>query len=129
MAFGTLRPAPCCGKRLLVVRATAAAEAPPAQQIRIKLKSYQKENIQQAVDQIMTAANSTGARATGPVFLPTRRRIYCVLRSPHVNKDSREHFETRTHQRLLDIKELTAQTIDELMRLDLPAGVDVEVKL
>lgn len=58
-----------------------------------------------------------------------RRRIYCVLRSPHVNKDSREHFETRTHQRLLDIKNLTAQTIDELMQLDLPAGVDVEVKL
>jgi small subunit ribosomal protein S10 len=58
-----------------------------------------------------------------------RRRIYCVLRSPHVNKDSREHFETRTHQRLLDLTDLTAQTIDELMKLDLPAGVDVEVKL
>lgn len=58
-----------------------------------------------------------------------RRRIYCVLRSPHVNKDSREHFETRTHQRMIDIKNLTAQTIDELMQLDLPAGVDVEVKL
>ena len=58
-----------------------------------------------------------------------RRRIYCVLRSPHVNKDSREHFETRTHSRLVDIRNLTAQTIDELMQLDLPAGVDVEVKL
>ena len=58
-----------------------------------------------------------------------RRRIYCVLRSPHVNKDSREHFEIRTHQRLVDVRNLTAQTIDELMRLDLPAGVDVEVKL
>ncbi|KAK9803287.1 hypothetical protein WJX72_008121 [[Myrmecia] bisecta] len=64
-----------------------------------------------------------------PVPLPTKRRIYCVLRSPHVNKDSREHFETRTHQRLLDIKNLTSQTIDKLMQLDLPAGVDVEVKL
>ena len=61
--------------------------------------------------------------------LACRRRIYCVLRSPHVNKDSREHFEKRTHSRLLDIKNLTAQTIDELMQLDLPAGVDVEVKL
>lgn len=58
-----------------------------------------------------------------------RRRIYCVLRSPHVNKDSREHFETRTHSRMVDIRNLTAQTIDELMQLDLPAGVDVEVKL
>jgi len=226
------------------VRAAAAAEAPPAQQIRIKLKSarplcllrkersarpwmckrmgattwpaewpvrcagYEKENLAEAVEQvrgptsharlgmpgaerrtqaacvagcwlralraaagrerckaeperadaqIKSAASSTGARASGPVFLPTRRaprslrhperpqrlhcqarlraprgrrrRIYCVLRSPHVNKDSREHFETRTHQRLLDLTDLTAQTIDELMKLDLPAGVDVEVKL
>eukprot|EP00884_Botryococcus_braunii_P002688 jgi/Botrbrau1/1241/Bobra.0163s0034.1 len=103
--------------------------APAQQKIRIKLKSYNTNLIKQSCDQILEAAKSTGARVSGPVPLPTRRRIYCVLRSPHVNKDSREHFETRMHQRLIDIKDLTAQTIDELMQLDLPSGVDVEVKL
>ena len=72
---------------------------------------------------------ATGARISGPVPLPTKRRIYCVLRSPHVNKDSREHFETRTHQRLIDIYDITSMTVDRLMQLDLPAGVDVQVKL
>lgn len=66
---------------------------------------------------------------SGPVRLPTRRKIFCVLRSPHVNKDSREHFEIRTHQRLIDLHNPSAQTIDSLMSLDLPAGVDIEVKL
>lgn len=73
-------------------------------------------------------ASSVGHSANQYVLV-LRRRIYCVLRSPHVNKDSREHFETRTHQRLIDIRDLTAQTVDELMQLDLPSGVDVEVKL
>ena len=83
--------------------------------------------------QLYTLQAMTGPRTHYPgIEVPCyccRRRIYCVLRSPHVNKDSREHFEKRTHSRLLDIKNLTAQTIDELMQLDLPAGVDVEVKL
>lgn len=70
-----------------------------------------------------------GARMTGPVPLPTRRRIYTVLRSPHVNKDSREQFERRSHFRLMDLKDLSSQTVEKLMSLDLPAGVDIDVKL
>ncbi|CAK0772637.1 hypothetical protein CVIRNUC_003984 [Coccomyxa viridis] len=116
-----------CRTQSLSVKATATSATD--QKIRIKLKSYKAHLLQESVGLITEAARSTGASAGGPVYLPTRRRIYCVLRSPHVNKDSREHFETRTHQRMMDIKNLTAQTIDELMQLDLPAGVDVEVKL
>ncbi|GKF28050.1 30S ribosomal protein S10, chloroplastic, partial [Tanacetum coccineum] len=79
--------------------------------------------------QIMDAARTTNAKTMGPVPLPTKKRIYCVLKSPHVHKDTRFHFEIRTHQRLIDILHPTAQTIDSLMQLDLRAGVDVEVKL
>lgn len=75
------------------------------------------------------SSQATGATVSGPIPLPTRKRIYCVLRSPHVNKDSREHFEIRTHQRLIDIKDISSMTVDKLMQLDLPAGVDVQVKL
>ena len=82
-----------------------------------------------ACDKIIDAAKATEASISGPVPLPTKRRIYCVLRSPHVNKDSREHFETRTHHRLIDVHQPTAQTIDALMGLELPAGVEIEVKL
>ncbi|CAD7697587.1 unnamed protein product [Ostreobium quekettii] len=78
---------------------------------------------------IIDVASATGAKVSGPVPLPTRRKLYCVLRSPHVNKDSREHFEIRIHQRLIDIKDLSAQTLDRLMELDIPAGVDANVKL
>ena len=78
---------------------------------------------------ILDAARSTETKIMGPVPLPTKRRVYCVLRSPHVNKDSREHFEIRTHQRLIDLENPNAGTIDALMQLDIPAGVDVEVKL
>ncbi|KAG7673718.1 hypothetical protein Ndes2526B_g02825 [Nannochloris sp. 'desiccata'] len=109
--------------------AVAAAAAPANQKIRIKLKSYWVDLLQDSVEKIKEAAASTGATIAGPVPLPTRRRIYTVLRSPHVNKDSREQFELRTHQRLIDVKNLSSQTIDRLMQLDLPAGVDVEVKL
>lgn len=77
----------------------------------------------------MDAARTTNAKATGPVPLLKKKRVYCVLKSPHVHKDARFHFEIRTHQRLIDILYPTAQTIDSLMQLDLPAGVDVEVKL
>lgn len=85
--------------------------------------------IEDSCKQIMDAARNTNAKTMGPVPLPTKKRVYCVLKSPHVNKDARFHFEIRTHQRLIDILYPTAQTIDSLMQLDLPAGVDVEVKL
>lgn len=101
----------------------------PKHKIRIKLRSYWVPLIEDSCKQIMDAARNTNAKTMGPVPLPTKKRIYCVLKSPHVDKDARFHFEIRTHQRLIDILYPTAQTIDSLMQLDLPAGVDVEVKL
>ncbi|KAL8160129.1 hypothetical protein V2J09_001666 [Rumex salicifolius] len=101
----------------------------PKQKIRIKLRSYWVPLIEDSCKQIMDAAKNSNAKTMGPVPLPTKKRIYCVLKSPHVNKDARFHFEIRTHQRMIDILYPTAQTIDSLMQLDLPAGVDVEVKL
>ncbi|KAL4184782.1 hypothetical protein AMTRI_Chr10g2830 [Amborella trichopoda] len=101
----------------------------PKQKIRIKLRSYWVPLIEDSCKQIMDAAKTTNAKTMGPVPLPTKKRIYCVLKSPHVHKDARFHFEIRTHHRLIDILYPTAQTIDSLMQLDLPAGVDVEVKL
>ena len=100
-----------------------------AQKIRIKLRSFEHTSLREASDKILEAASKTGATVSGPVPLPTRRRLYCVLRSPHVNKNSMEHFQLLTHQRLIDVKSPSAQTIDALMQLDLPAGVDIEVKL
>ncbi|KAM3315195.1 hypothetical protein ACQJBY_033751 [Aegilops geniculata] len=104
-------------------------ELAPKQKIRIKLRSYWVPLIEDSCKQIIEAAKTTNAKTMGPVPLPTKKRIYCVLNSPHVHKDSRFHFEIRTHQRLIDIMYPTAQTIDSLMQLQLPAGVDVEVKL
>ncbi|KAL6313842.1 hypothetical protein AAG906_010261 [Vitis piasezkii] len=101
----------------------------PKQKIRIKLRSYWVPLIEDSCKQIMEAARTTNAKTMGPVPLPTKKKIFCVLKSPHVHKDARFHFEIRTHQRLIDILYPTAQTIDSLMQLDLPAGVDVEVKL
>ncbi|XP_062078811.1 small ribosomal subunit protein uS10c [Humulus lupulus] len=106
-----------------------ADKAAPKQKIRIKLRSYWVPLIEDSCKQIMDAARNSNAKTVGPVPLPTKKRIYCVLKSPHVHKDARFHFEIRTHQRLIDILYPTAQTIDSLMQLDLPAGVDVEVKL
>ncbi|KAL0924784.1 hypothetical protein M5K25_005642 [Dendrobium thyrsiflorum] len=103
--------------------------AAPKQKIRIKLRSYWVPLIEDSCKQILEAARSTNAKTMGPVPLPTKKRVYCVLKSPHVHKDARFHFEIRTHHRLIDIMYPTAQTIDSLMQLDLPAGVDVEVKL
>lgn len=99
------------------------------QRIRIRLKSYDHRLLDKSSDQIVDTAKRTGATVCGPVPLPTRKRIYCVLRSPHVDKKSREHFEIRVHKRLIDINDPTPTTADALMRLDLPAGVDIEVKL
>ena len=99
------------------------------QKIRIKLKSYDHATLDQSASEIVRTARRTGAVTSGPVPLPTARSIYTVLRSPHVDKKSREQFEIRTHKRLLDILEPTQQTIDALGKLDLAAGVDVEIKL
>jgi len=101
----------------------------PTQKIRIKLKAYDHKLLDQSAGEIIETARRTGARVAGPIPLPTVINKYCVLRSPHVNKKSREQFEIRTHKRLLDILEPTQQTVDALMRLDLSAGVDVEIKL
>ena len=106
-----------------------AQAAVQASKIRIRLRSFETNHMHNACDKIIEAAKSTEARISGPVPLPTKRRILCVLRSPHVNKDSREHFETRTHNRVIDVYEPTAQTVDALMGLELPAGVDIRVKL
>ena len=97
--------------------------------IRIRLKAYDHKLLDQSVQEILDAAKRTGARVSGPIPLPTEINRFCVLRSPHVDKKSREHFEMRTHKRLLDILDPTQQTIDALMKLDLSAGVDVEIKL
>ena len=107
----------------------AAANAARVPRIRIRLKSYDHRLLDRSADQIVDTAKRTGASVLGPVPLPTRKRIYCVLRSPHVDKKSREHFEIRIHKRLIDINDPTPTTADALMRLDLPAGVDMEVKL
>jgi small subunit ribosomal protein S10 len=99
------------------------------QKIRIRLKAYDHRILDQSTKEIVTTAERTGARVSGPIPLPTRMSRYTVLRSPHVDKKSREQFEIRTHARLVDILQPTPQTVDALMRLDLPAGVDVEIKL
>jgi small subunit ribosomal protein S10 len=96
--------------------------------IRIKLKAFDSKVLDQSVWEIVNTAKRTGARVRGPIPLPTVINKYCVLRSPHVDKKSREQFEIRTHKRLIDIVEPTQQTVDALMKLDLSAGVDVEIK-
>ncbi len=99
------------------------------EKIRIRLKSFDHNVIDRSAADIVRTAKTTGARISGPVPLPTRKTVYTVLRSPHVNKKSREQFETRIHKRLIDIFDSTPQTVDSLMKLDLPAGVDVEIKV
>ena len=98
------------------------------QKIRIRLKAYDHRILDQAASDITETAKRTGAKVVGPIPLPTRREDYTVLRSPHVNKKSRDQYQLKTHKRLLDILEPTAKTIDALRKLDLAAGVDVEIK-
>ena len=98
------------------------------QKIRIRLKAYDYRILDQSTHEIVETAKRTGARVVGPIPLPVRINRFTVLRSPHVDKKSREQFEVRTHKRLIDIFEPTPQTVDALMKLDLPAGVDVEIK-
>ena len=99
-----------------------------AGRIRIRLKAFDHAIIDQASADIVRTAEKTGAQVSGPIPLPTKTQRWTVLRSPHVDKKSREQFEIRTHKRLLDILEPTQDTVDALMKLDLPAGVDVEIK-
>jgi small subunit ribosomal protein S10 len=98
------------------------------QRIRIKLKAYDHAVLDQSTAEIVQTAKRTGAKISGPIPLPTKRSLYTVLRSPHVDKKSREQFEMRIHKRLIDITEPGPQTVDALMKLELPAGVDVEIK-
>ncbi|AXI01370.1 30S ribosomal protein S10 [Sporosarcina sp. PTS2304] len=99
------------------------------QKIRIRLKAYDHRMIDQSAEKIVETAKRSGASVSGPIPLPTERSVYTVLRSVHVYKDSREQFEMRTHKRLIDIVNPTPQTVDALMKLDLPSGVDIEIKL
>jgi small subunit ribosomal protein S10 len=98
------------------------------QKIRIRLKAYDHNLIDKSAEKIIRTVRSTGAVIAGPVPLPTQKTIYTVLRSPHVDKKSREQFETRVHKRLIDIHNSTPKTIDSLMKLELPSGVDIEIK-
>lgn len=101
----------------------------PKGRIRVRLKSYDHRVIDEAAAKILETALQTGAKVVGPVPLPTERKIIVVTKSPHVDKDAREHFEILTHKRLIDIDEPTDKTIDSLQHLDLPAGVDIEIKM
>lgn len=99
------------------------------QRIRIRLKSYDHRVLDESAVRIVETAKRVGAYISGPIPLPTDKEVFCVLRSPHVDKKSREHFEIRTHKRLIDILDPPKETVDALMQLDLPAGVDIEIKL
>ncbi len=99
------------------------------QKIRISLKAYDHNLLDKSTKKIVATAKSTGAMVSGPIPLPTQRTIYTVLRSPHVDKKSREQFQTKIHKRLVDILNSTSKTVDALMKLDLPAGVDIEIKV
>ncbi len=99
------------------------------EKIRIKLKAYEHDLLDKSAKKIISTAERTGARISGPVPLPTDKEVFTVLRSPHIHKDAREQFEMRTHKRLIDIKDPSSKTVDALMRLDLPAGVNIEIKL
>ncbi|RIV24528.1 30S ribosomal protein S10 [Alicyclobacillaceae bacterium I2511] len=99
------------------------------QKIRIRLKAFDHQILDQSAQRIVETAKRSGAHVAGPIPLPTEKSIYTVLRAPHKYKDSREQFEMRTHKRMIDIENPTPQTVDSLMRLDLPSGVDIEIKL
>lgn len=96
--------------------------------VRIRLRAYDHRVLDQSVQKIVDTARRTGARISGPVLLPTERNRFCVIRGPHIDKESMEHFELCTHKRLIDILDAAPKTIDALMRLDLPSGVDIEIK-
>ena len=99
------------------------------QKIRIRLKAFDHKLLDQSAQKIVETAKKTGAKVSGPVPLPTEKNVFTILRSPHVNKDSREQFEMRTHKRLIDIFDHNSKTVEALMLLDLPSGVEIEIKL
>jgi small subunit ribosomal protein S10 len=111
------------------VHESKGGESMANQKIRIKLKAYEHNIIDQSALRIVETAKRTGARVSGPIPLPTEREVVTILRSPHKHKDSREQFEMRTHKRLIDILNPTPRTVDALTKLDLPAGVEIEIKL
>lgn len=98
-------------------------------QLRVRMRGYDISILKRACDQIKTIVDVTGAKLAGPVMLPTKKRVYCVLRSPHVNKDAREHFEIRIHNRLIDVHNLSAQTVQALMEWVPPSGLEVETSI
>ena len=100
-----------------------------SEKMRIRLKAYDHVLLEKSAEQIVETAKRTGAKVSGPIPLPTEREIVTILRSPHKHKDSREQFEMRTHKRVIDILYPTQKTVDSLMKIDLPAGVDIEIKL
>ena len=100
-----------------------------SQRIRIKLKSYDHNLVDKSAEKIVKTVKTTGAIVSGPIPLPTHKKIYTVLRSPHVNKEAREQFQLSSHKRLMDIYNASSKTIDALMKLELPSGVDVEIKV
>ena len=100
-----------------------------SEKMRIRLKAYDAELLEKSAAQIVETAKRTGSKVSGPIPLPTRKEIVTILRSPHKHKDSREQFEMRTHKRLIDILYPTQKTVDSLMKIELPAGVDIEIKL
>jgi len=104
-------------------------EIKPNEKIRVRLESFNHELLNTSCQKIMDITQNNNVDNVGVVSLPTDKRIYCVLRSPHVNKDSREHFEIRTHKRIIDVYDPSSKTIDSLMKLDLPSGVHIEVRL
>src|SRR6478609_9462427 len=123
------RPRPGALRTDVAARHEGRERPMAGQKIRIRLKAYDHEVIDTSARKIVDTVTRTGAKVAGPVPLPTEKNVYCVIRSPHKYKDSREHFEMRTHKRLIDIIDPTPKTVDSLMRLDLPAGVDIEIKL
>ena len=100
-----------------------------SEKMRIRLKAYDAELLEKSAEQIVETAKRTGAKVSGPIPLPTQKEIVTILRSPHKHKDSREQIEMRTHKRLIDILYPSQKTVDSLMKIDLPAGVDIEIKL
>ena len=107
----------------------AKATVVTSEKIRIRLKAYDHVILDQSAEQIVETAKKTGAKVSGPIPLPTQKEVVTVIRSPHKHKDSREQFEMRTHKRVIDILYPTQKTVDSLMKIDLPAGVDIEIKL
>lgn len=114
-------------KKVAVVKETK--QVVQSQKIRIRLKAYENVILDQSAEKIVDTAKRTGAQVSGPIPLPTKKEIITILRSPHKHKDSREQFEMRTHKRVIDILYPTQSTVDSLMKLDLPAGVEIEIKL